>query len=537
MAINNEEEFYREVISRLIRLDLNDIAIVKTELFELGRMTKKGKLSDKKELGKPQSQLKEAKRLVKEINKFLSDSSTGNDFTSEYEKFKLKQQRNSLQERLKQLNQAQRIAEIKELDKHLQEAFQYHEQLHELEKPELREVERQYGYYKERPRNLRYYKEQMKKWRTAGLFSLLIAAATALLVLLNPIYLLIPLMGFLVSFYFFGQERSTHKEMYSENRMVNEILSTARAFSFPSESFDELESYLMKIKIEKDRLTKNRDQKGAILKNHYEKERTDKFSLESFAFYLREQMNSLDMNLNLVYSKDEFERTYDALSSINKEIEDLEEKEKGLLQKIQEFATKTNQFSFEGILKRSFELQINSIESLERFAESLEELINKIEYDKKISEETNMILDRIFQTETEKIAKYLNEETLISDLATKITMGLFKQIRYNAETSSFLIVRKGDLEQVVDQLSRAELSQLYFAIRLALGTKCMDHGFLIMEDPFLPSDNERLDEEIKILKKFVEEGWQIILFTAKEYLKAKLIENGGKLIKELERLP
>jgi len=64
----------------------------------------------------------------------------------------------------------------------------------------------------------------------------------------------------------------------------------------------------------------------------------------------------------------------------------------------------------------------------------------------------------------------------------------------------------------------------------------MEQGFLMMEDPFLASDDERLREQLIILRNFVEEGWQVIIFTAKDDLKAELVQSGDTLIRELKRI-
>ena len=62
------------------------------------------------------------------------------------------------------------------------------------------------------------------------------------------------------------------------------------------------------------------------------------------------------------------------------------------------------------------------------------------------------------------------------------------------ELSKYQQIYSPDIKQNLDQISHGELSQLYFAVRLALGKKCLDKGFILMENPFLASNEERFEE-------------------------------------------
>jgi len=138
--------------------------------------------------------------------------------------------------------------------------------------------------------------------------------------------------------------------------------------------------------------------------------------------------------------------------------------------------------------------------------------------------------------ETQKIAEYFNPSTRIGEYVNKITNGLFQRVSYNSLEGKFELTKGEDTLLRIEQLSQGELSQLYFAIRLALGSKCIDKGFLVMEEPFLSSDDERMEEQLRLLKNFVNMGWQIIGLTGKDQVKKKLLENGGRLVGELKRI-
>ena len=107
---------------------------------------------------------------------------------------------------------------------------------------------------------------------------------------------------------------------------------------------------------------------------------------------------------------------------------------------------------------------------------------------------------------------------------------------YDPNEGSFILSRESDIKQNLNQISHGELSQLYFAIRLALGKKCLDKGFILMENPFLASDEERFEEQVKLIRSFVETGWQIIILIAKRHTEEKLVEMGGNSVHQLKRI-
>ena len=86
----------------------------------------------------------------------------------------------------------------------------------------------------------------------------------------------------------------------------------------------------------------------------------------------------------------------------------------------------------------------------------------------------------------------------------------------------------------VYKLSGGAYDQLYFSIRLALGEKLLKgmQGFFILDDPFIKADGERLQRQIKLLKKISSYGWQILYFTAKDEILEVLDEDirDGKVI-------
>lgn len=62
-------------------------------------------------------------------------------------------------------------------------------------------------------------------------------------------------------------------------------------------------------------------------------------------------------------------------------------------------------------------------------------------------------------------------------------------------------------------------------------------GFFVMDDIFMASDNNKLNNQLKMLNKLSRDGWRIIYLTAKDEIKEALERISGKAAIELARLP
>jgi len=70
----------------------------------------------------------------------------------------------------------------------------------------------------------------------------------------------------------------------------------------------------------------------------------------------------------------------------------------------------------------------------------------------------------------------------------------------------------------IDELSDGTKTQLLLAARLALIELLMGEKpcFLMLDEPFAYFDNDRKEQAMEILKGLTEEGWQIIIVSARK---------------------
>ncbi|MDY6821750.1 MAG: hypothetical protein SVN78_09040, partial [Deferribacterota bacterium] len=126
--------------------------------------------------------------------------------------------------------------------------------------------------------------------------------------------------------------------------------------------------------------------------------------------------------------------------------------------------------------------------------------------------------DEIEVEEREKVLELFGENSSVTSYFQDITDNMYKKVFLDKESSNIQVLRNDGETLSANKLSGGTFDQLYLSIRIALGEKLLkdEKGFFITDDPFIKSDSKRLKNQISMLKKIVDYGWQILFFTAKE---------------------
>jgi len=170
----------------------------------------------------------------------------------------------------------------------------------------------------------------------------------------------------------------------------------------------------------------------------------------------------------------------------------------------------------------------------------LNQYVEQIEKDAELSIKAFEIFKELESKEEAKSEELFEKDNQASMIFRDITSGMFEDVSYDSSTGEILVKRSHEKRlQKASELSRSEWTQLYTAIRIALGEKLLkgEKGFFIVEDPFIHADPERLLKEFDMLENLSERGWQTIYFTAKDEIKKGLPKQINVDMIELERLP
>ncbi len=126
----------------------------------------------------------------------------------------------------------------------------------------------------------------------------------------------------------------------------------------------------------------------------------------------------------------------------------------------------------------------------------------------------------------ESLHRYISGETVertVDDLFTEV-MGERFEVGFDSETNEF-VIEEGGLSYPEQNLSSGGKKHLFLSTRLALINRVTSEpGFLVLDDPFLFYHRKRKIKAIQQLRPFVEEGWQVLLFTVDDQTRDGAIE-------------
>lgn len=158
------------------------------------------------------------------------------------------------------------------------------------------------------------------------------------------------------------------------------------------------------------------------------------------------------------------------------------------------------------------------------------------------------MLDEMIEEEKASIKQLIDDNEILNESFKKVTGGAYLKVMYddNINEEKGLKVQTSSGETLaIEKLSSGTYDQLYLCIRLALGKKLFEQrdgdktGFFILDDPFVKSDIQRIQNQLSLLKEFALMGWQITYFTSKQEIDQLLkndIDSGQIKYFELEPL-
>lgn len=240
----------------------------------------------------------------------------------------------------------------------------------------------------------------------------------------------------------------------------------------------------------------------------------------------REEIEALkiykDKAVEVEYNKAKEDKLKEQRQDILDQKEVVEDKIRDFHEKLSDLERSANSIlkSESDFLHCKTSVDLGAIE--ERLKEFIEDNENKRENVLTIKK----IFDEIEEEEEEKVSSLFGKGSTISKHFSKITDGIYPEVNFSSDERNIYVKNRNGEILDVGKLSGGAYDQLYLSIRLGLGESLLmgKKAFFIMDDPFIKADKKRLKEQIDILKKICDSGWQILYFTAKDEVKEVLKE-------------
>ena len=158
-----------------------------------------------------------------------------------------------------------------------------------------------------------------------------------------------------------------------------------------------------------------------------------------------------------------------------------------------------------------------SVFDLPSIRQQLQTFLQKTQQQMWLGQQLKSILEEALEEEQERISDLFGESSTVSRYFRELTQGLYTAVQFDTQENQLRVVQKGGQVLTPEQLSGGTFDQLYFAIRIALAERVLQGqpGFLLLDDPFIKADPQRLSLLMHLLFNLRERGWQILYFSAK----------------------
>ncbi len=265
--------------------------------------------------------------------------------------------------------------------------------------------------------------------------------------------------------------------------------------------------------------TKIKEKMGA-LKRALKIEDNEKNVIEIAKQKLKETTSEIDFKLRGKFNQEKLEKLETSFRQINDEIKKLEKKLENHKIKISHYSQELLRLEINTILNDEFNLMVENLDSLIVSIEKLNQYIMYIENRADVCRNALEIFDEIEEDERNQINQLFDKDSICVNFFKKITGRNYIDISFKPEMGEIYVKKRNNEELSAYKLSESTFDQLYLAIRVDLAQRILEgeKGFLIMDDIFLSYDTNRLKEGINILKELSDLGWQIIYFTAKDFV-------------------
>jgi len=545
LGISDEDKFYGRVTSKLIGVRTEDIGRIEDELRKRGRLTPKLEILDKYP-HKFRTRLNDAKDLLDDIGTYVKKAKSEGIDKLEKEKFDIKWDLKSLEESIELLEKAKKKSEFNKLETAFNEAKQILQELKALpDKDGTSQFNAKLLGLKKEKAKLPQLEIEIQSWKKRFQY-LTISTAISFVGLMafgrEMVFSIIPfilLFASLISLYKWHQ---SDKSLTLIVTIKQSLLEEAQALKIEAKTVEEAEEKITQIIKETEEKQATLNQKKGILGKDLQinEKETEKF-LEKAQNALTKIHQSIDLSISVDYDEEKLEEAKKqkkgneaSLGEVEKRLQEHQKTMLGFSERGQQLQF-TDEFS-----NFKLDIEIKNLESLEKLVRWLNQIIEQIEKDAALSIEAFEIFRELELKEKAKSEELFGKDNQASMIFRDITSRIFEDVNYDSSAGEILVKRSYEKRlQKASELSRSEWTQLYTAIRIALGEKLLkgEKGFFIVEDPFIHADPERLLKEFDMLKNLSERGWQTIYFTAKDEIKKGLPKQIDVDIIELERLP
>lgn len=523
LRIEGEDVFYKRVTDKITGLRLEDIRKIKEQLRDTAKLTDGLKISNRTSHFKAKSQLKSARTLKDEAEKYIEKAETEGLQNLEADIFEANIQRAQLKSRLELLEKAKKKDEFQKLNEELESAQGILSELNKIAEENLRSLRERLTLHEASESKLPHLHRSKIFFKNFSYLFLISSLATfVFLQLLEEVMTLdwvIPTILLILTIISILLWFRISKSLSQIEQNQTSILREATAIGLEVKDVSSLRKTLEGLDAKVKQLRGNLNQNLGVLKKDLkiELDAPDEI-LKKSSENLDAVRGEIDQTVDIAYDQEDYEQTQRKHTELDGRIKNLGKALEKHSRSLEDFANKAYKLNFLAFLNRELDLEIRNLDSLKQLIPQLDELECKINEDAQIAIDSLKLFDMLEEEEKAKVAVLFQKGNLASQLFAKTTHGRYSEVEYDSENEKIVVCRPTGETFSVEKLSRGARDQLYLSIRVALGQMLLEgkSGFFIMDDAFISSDDKRIEQQIDLLKSISEMGWQSVYFSAKK---------------------
>lgn len=230
--------------------------------------------------------------------------------------------------------------------------------------------------------------------------------------------------------------------------------------------------------------------------------------------------NRIEAHTQLAAEREQVDFDAEVFKRINGETEKLKERKRQIHDALEYGTRKLHGVEVKakeaGILEAS--PPCRSTQELDHIGAMIGDFCERIERDQRVAQDAIRLCEKIEDEERARVSDLFGPDSPVTGYMSAITGGRYVSVDYDAGQNHVYLTAADGTRVRADALSGGAYDQLYLSIRISIASRLLadETGFLVLDDPFVKADSERLATMMDTLRGLAADGWQIIYFSAKD---------------------
>lgn len=238
------------------------------------------------------------------------------------------------------------------------------------------------------------------------------------------------------------------------------------------------------------------------------------------------------------YDEAEYDRLVERETTLRATIDDLRGDLDDHRDRLAAFDAELRDLEPEAYLDGIDTVRVRSVEDLRPAIRVLHAFVEDLDDGRETARTAIELFEEIAADEEEQIDQLFAGDDFVIETFREVTGGRYTDVWFDQAENTIRVRRADGRTLTPYELSQGTYDLLYLIVRLKLAAALLagETGFLVLDEAFGHSDAGRIADEIELLGRLVEEGWQIVYFSFREAVRDAVRDLDGGTVIELAPL-